>query len=44
MTEIVVSEIQFLESKGNNKQNHTGSSDPFGSSSIDISDDDLPFN
>lgn len=48
VTEVVVSEIQFLESKGNNnqnsKQNHTGSFDPFGGSSIEISDDDLPFN
>lgn len=47
VTEVVVNEIQFLESKGNNnqssKQNHTSSSDPFGASSIDISDDDLPF-
>lgn len=47
VTEIVVSEVQFLESKRNNNQNneqsYTAPSDPFGASSIDISDDDLPF-
>ena len=41
MTEVIVSEIQFLESKVNNNQTNNNSSDPFGASSIDISDDDL---
>ncbi|OWW45818.1 single-stranded DNA-binding protein [Enterococcus hirae 88-15-E09] len=44
VTEVIVSEIQFLESKVNNNQTNNNSSDPFGATSIDISDDDLPFN
>lgn len=47
VTEVVVSEIQFLDSKSNgnsNQQNNNSHSDPFASgNSIDISDDDLPF-
>ncbi len=44
VTKVNVSEIQFLELKVNNNQTNNNSSDPFGATSIDISDDDLPFN
>lgn len=55
VTEVVADRFNYLEKReggtnndssqnqSNNKQNFDRSSDPFSGSSIDISDDDLPF-